>query len=107
MINTIYSVKALDRKDDEIRLFTDRDICIEYIVKNWSDDKDFWEYCMNDFVDWCIDHDYKIEMFLIGDLIGDYVRYMLNKDIHYFDEYELFETNVFNKFGQGTFCKVQ
>lgn len=103
MVNAIYSVTAFDRKDDEIRLFIDREICIEYIVKNWGDDTDFWEYCMNDFVDWCIDHDYKNEM----SLMGDYMRYMLNKDIHYFDEYELFETNVFNKLGQGTFCKVQ
>ena len=102
MITIIYSVTALDRNDDEMRLFIDREICIEYIVKNWADDANFWEYCMDDFNVWCIDHNYEIEM----PLMGEYMKYMLNKNIHYFDDYELFEVNWFHKYGRGTFCKM-
>lgn len=100
MIDVIYSVTALDRKDDERRLFIDLEICIEYIVKNWADDPEFWGYCMDDFNDWCNDHNYETEM----SLIGEYMKYMLNKDIYYFSEYELFEVECFSKSGKGTFC---
>lgn len=102
MIDTIYSVTALDRDDDERRLFIDREICIEYIVKNWGDDTEFWDFCIKDFKKWCIDHNYEIEM----SLIRKYMKYMLNKNIHYFDEYELFEVHYFHKLGKGTFCKI-
>lgn len=100
MINVIYSVTALDRGDDERRLFIDREICIEYIVKNWGDDTEFWECCIEDFNDWCIDHNYKVDM----SLFGEYIKYMLNKDIFYFNDYELFHVECFSKCGKGTFC---
>lgn len=108
MINVIFSVTALDRNDNGMRLFIDREICIEYLIKNWGNDVDFWECCIEDFEDWCIDHNYNLnESLKINEpIFKDYMRYMLNKNIHYFDDYDLFEISCFHKQGFGTFCKL-
>lgn len=102
MTNRIYSVTALDRKDDEMRLFIGREICIEYLIKNWGNNTNFWDYCMDDFADWCIDHIYESNV----SFFKEYMKDMLNKNIHYFDDYELFKVNCFHRYGLGAFCKV-
>lgn len=115
MVNdTLFVVKDTRCDDGTMTIFDNRNLCIDFIVKEYGYDERLADATMAEFEDWCYLTDrYNPEIngdpeaffvdFFDYEIFKIFIREKLKKNIYYFDDCFCFNVEIYQRDETGAF----